>query len=121
MPMAATAGLALAASAASVWLAQTRAARDIAISVLYDRALQGVLAGALLWLTQLLVAQTVFGALGLAVAVCFVFLAFVGLMLAEIAAASLACAFLRRDTATPVGAAVLIDNRGFGTLGALKH
>lgn len=118
---AATAGLAVAASAGSIWLARARSAVDVETSILVDRALQGILSGVLLWLVQLLVAQTPFGAASLAVAVPFVFVAFVGLTLAETAAASLICAFVRPCGPVPVSAAILIDNRAFGTLGTLKR
>lgn len=116
-----TAGLAVAASAGSIWLARARSAVDVETSILVDRALQGILSGVLLWLVQLLVAQTPFGIAGLAVAVPFVFVAFVGLTLAETAAAGLICAFVRPGGPAPVSAAILIDNRAFGTLGTLKR
>jgi hypothetical protein len=119
--LAGTLGLAAAASAGSVLFALARAADRLRAPLLPDRLVQGALCAALLWAAQLLAAGTLPAGTGLVAAGSVVLALFMTLSAAEAVAAGTLCLAARRGLSGCIAAAVLVDNRAFSSLGALRR
>ncbi|MCR9121580.1 MAG: hypothetical protein NXH91_04855 [Phyllobacteriaceae bacterium] len=121
LPLAGAMGLAASASAGSVLLALARSARHAHAQPGLDRLLQGVLCAALLWIAQLVAAGVMPPGAGLLPVASAVLALFVALSALEAAASGALCLFARRGLPGCIAAAILIDNRAFSSLGALKR
>lgn len=120
-PLTVALGVAVAASAGSVVMAAARGAERLVSPLLVDRLVQGSLYAALLWAAQLLAAGMLPAGAGLVSTGLTVLALFMALSAIEAMAAVALCLAARRGLGGSIAAAIVIDNRAFASLGALRR
>jgi hypothetical protein len=118
---AAALSVAVAASAGSALIAVGRGSERLRAPLFVDRLAQGCLCAALLWAAQLLTAGLLPAGMGLVSTGLTVLALFMALSALEAMAAAGLCLAARRGLGGSIAAAIVLDNRGFASLGALRR